>query len=195
METTSRDLSRSQDATVGYPHVTDIIALVRPMNFTPESALERGGHVHRACALLDGWGDGSGLDLFSLHPVLVPYVDAYRAWLLIWCPKFIAIEATVIHHGYRYQGRLDRVTDEEIWDIKCGPDISPSEGLQTSAYMRAFSPKSRRRFSLHLYPNGKYKVEEWKDRADFPVFLGLLGTHQWRIRHGLVSESRDRSKG
>ncbi len=161
------------------------------MDWTPEAALERGRLVHRACALLDGWGDGSGLDWSTLHPVLVPYVEAYQAWLLIWCPKFIAIEWNVVCWKYKYQGRLDRVTDEEIWDIKCGPDKHPSIGCQTSAYMRAFSPKVRRRFSLHLYPNGRYMVEEWKDRSDFPVFLSLLQTHQWRIRHGLVTASRD----
>jgi len=179
-----------------YPHVTDIIALVRNMAWTPEVALTRGRLVHRACALLDGWGDGSGLDYDSLHPVLKPYVDAYGSYVAVARPAFQAIEAEVIHTAYRYQGRLDRVTDEEIWDIKCGDSRHPATGLQLAAYERAyFKPhgiiRPIRRLAIHLLPTGRYFVEEYRDRADLPLFLGLLNIHQWRIAHGLYRESRD----
>ena len=174
-----------------YPHVTDIIALVRNMAWTPEYALERGRHVHRACALLDGWGDGSGLDLDSLHPVLVPYVDAYQLFCKAWMPTYIAIEKNVEHKRYRYQGRLDRLTPYEIFDLKCGGSRHAATGLQLSAYEKGYSEVPRRRFAVHLLPNGRFFVEEYRDRADWPVFLGLLNAHQWRVRHGLVAESRD----
>jgi len=178
-----------------YPHVTDVIALVRNMQWTPEYALERGRLVHRATALLDGWGDGSGLDYDSLHPVLKPYVDAWGSFMALTKPKFKAIETPVVHQAYRYQGRLDRVTDEEVWDIKCGPDKHPSTGFQLSAYERGYfkglRARPRRRLAIHLLPTGRYFVEEYKDRADFPLFLGLLNIHQWRTAHGLYRESRD----
>jgi len=182
------DLSEGQ----GFPHVTDIIAIVRNMAWTPEYALQRGGLVHAATVLVDGGGDGSGLYYDGLHPVLLPYVDAYQLFLKAWKPDYIAIERTVIHHKYRYQGRLDRATEREIFDIKCGPDKHPATGLQLSAYLAPLRTV-RRRFAIHLLPNGRYFVEEHKDRADWPVFLGLLQIHQWRVRHGLVAESRDTS--
>jgi len=168
-----------------FPHVTEILRLVRNMDFTPESALERGRHVHKACALLDGWGDGSGLDFENLHPVLVPYVDAYHSFREIRRPVYIAIEHKVEHQQYRYQGRLDRATEEDVYDLKCGSDVHPAEGLQLAAYERAYGRKHRRRFSIHLYPNGRFKVHEWKDRSNFSVFLALLNIHNWRIRHGI----------
>jgi len=171
-----------------FPHVTDVIALVRNMAFTPEFALERGRLVHRACALLDGWGDGSGLDWASLSPVLVPYVEAYAKWTKIAGIRWTDIEHTVINHKYRYQGRLDRVGDEDLADIKCG-DVHPSEGLQTAAYAACYRRKLRR-LTIHLYPNGRFKVEEWKDRADFPVFLGLLSAYQWQLKHSLIEPAQ-----
>jgi len=173
-----------------YPHVTDVIALVRNMQWTPEYALERGRHVHRACALLDGWGDGSGLDLDSLHPVLVPYVDAYQLFLKAWKPDYISIEAEVFHPKYSYVGRLDRATLTDIFDLKCGGDKHKATGLQLAGYEKAYGLKKRRRFAIHLLPTGRYFVEEYKDRADFPLFLGLLNIHQWRLKHGLFTESR-----
>jgi len=175
------------------PHVTDVIALVRPMNFTPELALQRGGLVHAATVLVDGGGDGSGLHYDGLHPVLVPYLDAYQLFLKTWKPTYIAIERTVIHHKYRYQGRLDRATHEDVFDIKCGGGRHPATGCQLAAYERAYRRTYRRRFAIHLLPTGRFFVEEYKDRADFAVFLGLLNAHQWRLRHGLVTTSRDTS--
>ncbi len=174
-----------------YPHVTDVIALVRPMNWTPESALERGRLVHRACSLLDGWGDGSGLDYESLHPVLKPYVDAYAEWKSIAKVWWTHIEKPIVVHKYRYQGRPDRVNPGKgiLVDIKCG-DSHPAIGLQLAAYSKPYDV-TMKRLSVHLYPNGRFKVHQWKDRADFPLFLGLLNIHQWRIKHGFVTDSRD----
>jgi len=176
-----------------FPHVTDVLKLVRNMDWTPEAALERGRKVHAATALLDGWGDGSGLYYDGLHPVLKPYVDAYMAWQEVTgLRKWNYIEHVFVHEKYRYQGRLDRVSIHEriIVDIKCGGDEHPSIGCQLSAYAKPFwLPLTR--LSLHLFPNGRFRVREWKDRADWPVFLGLLQAHQWRIRHGLVTTSRD----
>ena len=177
----------------GFPHVTDVLKLVRNLDWTPEAALERGRLVHTATALVDGGGDGSGLYYEGLHPVLVPYLDAYQLFLKAWKPDYLSIERTVIHHRYRYQGRLDRATHEDIYDIKCGPDKHPATGLQLAAYEKAYRRTPRRRFAIHLLPTGRYFVEEYKDRADWPVFLGLLNAHQWRVRHGLVTTSRDTS--
>jgi len=177
--------------TLDDPHVTDVIALVRDMQWTPEAALTRGRHVHTATVLVDGGGDGSGLDLDSLHPVLVPYVDAYQLFLKAFKPDYIAIESNVTHNQYRYQGRLDRATDTEILDIKCGGDRHPATGLQLAGYERAFGKRRRHRLALHLLPTGRYFVVEYKDRADFPLFLGLLNIHQWRLKYGLVTKGRD----
>jgi len=176
-----------------YPHVTKIIALVRNMDWTPEAALTKGRLVHRATALLDGAGDGSGLDYDSLHPILKPYVDAYVAWKELAGIFWTLIEEPIVVHKYRYQGRPDRVdakVDRIIVDLKCGPDQHPSIGLQLAAYEFFFRPKLER-LSVHLLPNGRFKVHEWKDRADFPLFLGLLNIHQWRIANGLYTGSRD----
>jgi len=177
-----------------YPHVTDVIALVRNMQWTPEYALERGRHVHKATAFMDGWNGSPGLDWSSLHPALVPYCEAYAEWRQRAGISWVHIEHSVVNHKYRYQGRLDRVTEEEVWDIKCGGDKHPSTGLQLSAYEKGYfkglRARPRRRLAIHLLPTGRYFVQEYKDRADFPLFLGLLNIHQWRLKYGLYRESR-----
>jgi len=173
-----------------FPHVTDVIALVRNMQWTPEYALERGRMVHKACALMDGWEGSLGLDFDSLHPVLVPYVEAYQLFLKAFKPDYIAIEANVKHMEYRYQGRLDRATETEVLDFKCGGDRHAATGLQLAGYERAFGKRRRHRLAVHLLPTGRFFIVEYRDRADFPLFLGLLNIHQWRLKYGLYRESR-----
>ncbi len=139
------------------------------------------------------------MDYDSLHPILKPYVDAYIEWKAIsGVEKWDYIEQEITHSKYHYQGRFDRasIRDGILADLKCGPDEHPSIGLQLAAYEGVLQGRrgvrgKLHRLSIHLLPNGRFKVHEWKDRADFPLFLGMLNIHQWRIKHGLYRESRD----
>jgi len=162
--------------------------MLREDNWSPEAALTRGRLVHRATEIIDK-EEGGGLDWPSLHPVLVPYCEAYLSFRQVFgfVPK--TIEEPVVNHKYRYRGTPDRVTDNILLDIKTGA-VHPVEGPQTAAYAECFRRKLRR-LTVHLMPNGKFTVQEWKDRADFPTFLACLQLFQWRIKHGFFTESRD----
>jgi len=183
METTSRDLSEGR----GFPHVTEILSILENHNWTPEFALERGRHVHKACALLDGWGDGSGLDWDTLDVAIRPYLEAYVSFKKLYQFEPGRIEERIMSHTYRYQGTPDRVNQKEIWEIKCGPP-RPVTGIQLAAYAKHFR-RTLLRYSVHLHPTGKFTVEKWKDPSDFSVFLAALNCWNWRIRNGCVTAS------
>jgi len=165
-----------------FPRVTDVCKLLENPNWVPESALMRGRYVHRACELLDGGGDNTGLDLDSLDPVLKLYLDAYISFKELYTFDPGRIEEGIISHTYRYQGTPDRVNEKEIWEIKCGPP-RPVTGIQLAAYAKHFR-RQLRRFSVHLYPTGRFTVEPWKDPSDFSIFLAALNCWNWRTKHG-----------
>jgi len=42
------------------------------------------------------------------------------------------------------------------------------------------------RGALQLFPDGKYKLHEFKDPSDFAVFLSLLNVYRFKERHSLL---------
>jgi hypothetical protein len=175
---------------VHYPSVTRIMDPIYDRK-APEYALERGRMVHKACALMDGWGDGSGLDLASLHPVLIPYVEAYSDYKRLTGFQPVAIEEPIICHKLRLGGTPDRYTmDATLLDLKCG-GVKGWEGIQLAAYERLLRSRWREngpakrivnRVTLHLFPNGRWKLEAWKDPSDWRVFAALMEVHNWKER-------------
>ena len=180
------------------PHVTGILAPLESWFGVPASVLEyasdRGRAVHLATQLLDE-GD---LDEDSIDPVIAPYLDAYRQFIADAAPEWHGIEEKVYHEQHGYAGMLDRrgvlrglkASPEAVIDIKAVAQVSPATGVQTAAYSEAApkTKKKRRRFALQLKPNGTYKLHEFAEPSDWPVFCSLNIVHQWRLRHGKLEK-------
>jgi hypothetical protein len=153
-----------------------------------ESAMQMGSNVHLLLELED---DGQ---LGEYAPEYEPYLTAYRAFKKDTKAQVVEIEKRVCSETYRFAGTLDRVMDlpgigRSILDIKSGSP-SPSHAIQTSAYQLAFNAPlsysnggAHNRFALYLNGEGKYKLEQHKDRRDRAVFLAALTMWWYKSEH------------
>jgi len=187
--------------TVEYPRVTAILSVVQDFSaISPERlahAAERGRAVHRAIWLLEGGGDGSGLDQRSLHPALIPYVDGYLQYKKATRFEVVERERLVISVRYRHAGRLDLLvggltstSSLDLIEIKTGEEDASHE-LQTAAYTEAWkemtgSKRSIPRWRLYLRPNGTaFPLRcENKVQDDLRYFLAIQQTYLWRKANG-----------
>lgn len=177
------------------PSVTQVLDKLANFASVPQALLaaakDRGTHVHAACHFFD---DGD-LDMSTVAP-------EYRGYLLAWerftaeCkPSWTHIEMPMYHARYGYAGTPDRIGDlthgdrrltRATVDIKTSEQDSPLWGLQTAAY-RALHDSSllSPRFTVQLRSDGRYRLLEWPDPADFSTFLALLNVRQFCERHKL----------
>lgn len=152
-------------------------------NFWTEYSRDRGTFVHKAIELYVG----GELDEESLHPVLLPYLIAFKSFmadtdfvpsemenphasdihLLAGTPDFIGV----------LNGKLSVV------DIKTG-EPGPAVRLQLAAYELLYG-KPLKRYSLHLMETGKYKLTCHDGRQDRAVFLAALSVYHWRKNHNI----------
>lgn len=182
---------------VEYPRVTVILSVVQDFSaISPERlahAAERGKAVHRAIWLMEAGGDGSGLAWDTVHPELVPYLEAYQAFKKGTGCKVLEKERLVISDRYRYAGRADLIVEglekhPDILDIKTGqPD--PAHGLQVAAYEWGYreTVNTKRMFGrcvLYLRDNGTYRLARHQKPTDFNVFLSCLQLFLWKREHG-----------
>ncbi len=160
------------------PGVTSVLSALHKFDGVSADVLaaaaERGTAVHLACELLD-LGD---LDEESVDPAIAGYVNGWRLFMAEKAPVWDRIEAKCFHKIHRYAGTLDRAGvmdgDEWIVDIKTAAASHPVWGVQTAAYANALDKPKARRGTVQLRPDGKYRLIEWKDRTDWPVFASLL---------------------
>lgn len=143
--------------------------------FTDESRA-RGTAVHEAVF----YDIHSDLHVESLHKTIQPYVEAWFRFKrdCDFVPKTELCEARMYHPLHGYAGTPDLVGilngRPVLIDIKTGD--CPTARYQTAAYrefprVRAISPD---RFSLRLFPDGRFKLSDHKNPNDFHVFLEAL---------------------
>lgn len=146
-------------------------------------ARDRGTAVHSACEYYDQ-GD---LDMESLDPVLVPFVETYQRFLTETGAKVLEIEKEVVVEDLGYVGHYDRVYDIDayLWltDIKSGAPAN-WHGVQLAAY-RNGGGLQYRRAGLYLNPPS-YKFVPYTDRADFQIFKAALTIYQTRQAWKLI---------
>jgi hypothetical protein len=116
-------------------------------------AKDRGTDIHRAAEAL-ALGES-----FEIDPALMPYVERFREWLDLHCPRFLMAEAPVYNTTWGYAGTCDGLLELPsmpgvtfIYDMKTtehGPDAVtrggnpknrppfPEVALQLCAYARA----------------------------------------------------------
>ena len=183
------------------PRVTTILSTIFPITIDPARlvlAQQRGTAVHRACELLDGGGDGSGLDVESLDPSWKPYVAAYQRFLTDTGFRVTDIETPVRSVRYGYTGTPDRVGlldgKPVLLDLKTGVPW-PTVALQTAAYAEAWKEQSRertlrRRAALYLRADATYGLTFCEDREDFKRFTACLVLYRWLAKEGKDGDRR-----
>ena len=174
---------------IKYPNVTNILNPLTDLSSVHPDILARacefGGHVHLACELYDH----GNLDVDSLDPGLVPYLNGWKMFLDACKPKFAQVEERVFSERYRYAGTLDRagIMDgkKSIIDIKSGLHY-PATGPQTVAYTKALEEmtgfRAVRRYTVQLSPDN-FKLIQHADKNDFNIFLSCLNIHNYLESH------------
>lgn len=183
---------------VRLPSVTQVLKpLYNFAGIDPEvlrAKAELGTAVHRACELLDN--DDLDEESDDGRAALVPiagYLAGYKLFKAEKRLSIIANEKRMHHPVHRYAGQIDRsyAMGGHVWDVdlKSTVSMSPIVGLQTAAYTEMFRAHGRknpaRRGALQLFPEGRYKLHEFTDPADFSVFLSLLTVQRFKERHAL----------
>lgn len=191
------------------PSVTQIIAPLRPdLTMIPPDVLERkralGVAVHLACQL----DDDDELDEDALDDELRPYLAGWRKFKADTGAVILMNEQRLHHPTLGYAGTLDRLAELRMhagapWliDLKTSADPLPSYGVQTAGYdaligahergpmSEAFAElfarigvpsAGRRRGTVHLRPDGTYRLHEYKNPNDEAAFRACLSLHHWK---------------
>jgi len=172
-----------------YPSVTTVLDSLTDLSFVNTDLLERaskfGTAVHRATELYDN----NQLDMDSLDPELLPYLEAWDNFLLDYRPEILSIEQRIASM-YGYAGTLDRYVAikgvRAVIDIKSGTTVPKYTGLQLAAYAQAITEgggQVSHRYAVHLQPF-KYKVLPYRCKNDFTTFKCALNLHRWSQQNG-----------
>lgn len=186
---------------VRVPSVTQIISMIKPdFSAIPSHILnakrDLGTAVHFACEL-DSKGE---LDEESTSPKVMAYVKAWRKFQRDTSCIIDANEQQLYHKNLRFAGTLDlrcRIRTEHeantgpwILDFKTCVDPHPSFGVQLAGYETLvkdncddYISKPVRRGTLHLEPDGRYRLHEYRNPADAATFMACLTIHQWHAKH------------
>lgn len=178
-----------------YPRVSYILGRARGNSFAGVSAQvlaaarDRGRAVHAAIELLNR----GELDEASLHPIVKPYVDSYRAWAAILRPETDASERTMVSERHCFGGRCDwtgRLTASKqaktrwIIDFKSGAP-QPTDPLQTAAYWQLATEQGEHkgtllRASLYVHNDGRPATfVPHNNPSDLAVFLAYRTICGW----------------
>lgn len=159
--------------------VTQVLTLagrIESQWFTPEAAA-RGSAVHAWTEAFDR-GEEQALPAEWLG-----YAEAYVRFVAEVRPRFEAIELEV--HGDRLDvsGRVDRVCGHlfggpAVLDIKTGA-AADWHGQQLAGY--SLMTRKRRRWTLHLRPDGDYRLREHVDPLDYRRFEYDVARAQKRV--------------
>lgn len=175
------------------PSVTRIVAIAAPMPWMAPEQLERARQRGKDVHLLTQLYDEDDLDLESVDPELMPYLEAWQTFLANTGFKAGEIEKMVAHPRHRYAGTFDRVgtmprAGKTLVDIKSGAPV-PGTALQTAGYAEAYNvtvPVAERiksRLAVHLKGDGSYLALRYRDTTDISVFLNALGVLKWKEKH------------
>jgi len=170
------------------PNVTTILqrAGLVDLSHVPQETLDYksdlGKKVHKTTELFDK----RTLNKEKLHPTLQGYLNAWMkfCWEMKFIPGEDFIEWKHFHPLYKYAGTVDRIgtiLDQYISqvDIKSGVPM-PHYAYQSAAYSELWNygkPKKdqvKKRYAVYLFPDGIYKLHEYKDKDDLRIFYAAL---------------------
>lgn len=163
-----------------------------------QAAADRGTQAHRATEL-----DDIGILAYErLDPELVPYVDAWRAFVAETGFEVEAIELRRCHPVWRYATTLDRVGilngKRAVVELKTTAALHPWVALQTAGQLEAYNATAEsraahatQRWAVRLGPDGRYQCQQYSNTNDWPVFLACLTRRRWMQEHGLMPKDED----
>jgi hypothetical protein len=159
-------------------------------DFYTEEGRKKGKAIH---ALVEYYVKGE-LDSTSIHPLIIPYFEGFKAFLKETEFKVLSSEDIVFDEIYNYAGKVDLVGRWKQFpgiinlDIKTGsiPEFTP---LQLAAYQIKYGGH---RFCLQLKPNATYNLsKEYTDPNDIKIFRAIVATVNWKIQHGLIDIEKE----
>ena len=145
---------------------------LQDLNKIPVSVLvnarNRGIAVHDVC---EKWELGT-LREELVHPEVVPYLTAFKAWHSEYHPTLVFSEKVVYSQTHNFAGKLDRVYDLHgniIVDLKTTSAVDKAYGLQTMFYALATEEqediKIKGRMIVQLKKDATFKVYDCENPA------------------------------
>jgi hypothetical protein len=182
---------------VRVPCVSDILQEGGFVDFSyvPTTTLNRsmdfGSDVH----LMTKYYDLGTLDLETLHPNLMPYLEGYKKFLKENDIKFKPEEVEIPMYSkvWKFAGTPDRfrIFNGKLYELKSGVML-PSAKLQSAAYAVLVEEnicKIKERLGVQILPND-YKMFPYKDTTDKGVFLGAVLGYHFRQKHNLLKKEK-----
>lgn len=173
------------------PSVTQIIRPLEAYYRLDQTMLrpyaERGTAVHQLTEIYDLTGEPDPL----MNPDLAGYLLAWLDFRKDFGFTPIATEHRFYHEELLYCGTIDRVGvlrgNLAILDIKTSTKLGPAIGVQLSGYQHGYDPEGKEgvthRYAVQLAGDGTYRVQEYKDNLDWPVFVGMRALHSWTEKY------------
>lgn len=173
------------------PSVTQVIGSLYDFRYvdpaTLAAAAEFGTAVHRLCELFDL----DNLDMDSVSPALLPYLDAWRRFLAETRATVLEVEKRYCHSNMGYAGTIDRLLSigrrPVLADIKAVSRLNPAVGIQLAGYQGLLAANTGHvqvdRAAVQLCGDGTYRFMMYRDPMDWPVFVSLLTLNTWRKKH------------
>jgi hypothetical protein len=181
---------------VRLPGVTEILSAAGVIDASvyPRGGeyMQRGTDVHTLADMLDQGDEDGVAQVLDLRPDLVPYLDAWRLYLVRSQVEIVEVELPVASATYRYAGRLDRVVrcpagvpGLAVLDIKTG-HAQRWAGPQTAAYAQAYWEMSGQlvvsRRVVELRPDGTFRETQCLSPDDWRVFSSAAYLWHWRAK-------------
>lgn len=143
-----------------------------------EAAAERGNAVHKGAEALDKAGTA------AIAEEYLPYLSAYKSFLLDYNPSWDMIEQAMYHPEHRYAGTVDRYGqlggEAVLVDIKTTYTVyKPLCRAQLNLYRFVLIARGfpvHKMYILHLKRDGTYKLIPME--IDDPLAFALITIHK-----------------
>lgn len=174
-----------------YPSVTKIL---QALGLTPDYSTissvyaDRGKAVHKALEYVDK----GTLDQETLDPRLLPYVSAYRRFVLESGYRSLYWELPMYHENLGFAGTPDKIGYLNgrvgILDIKTSRTVDHSADLQLCGYSVLYNasyPQSPSTFKyvLQLTEDWKWNlITKYSDTLD-AMWMSALDLYKWKVKY------------
>lgn len=170
--------------------VTQILNNVGLVNYDgiPQETLDHKAAIGTAAHAACHYFDESDLDMETLDPEVLPYVQAWERFRseTDFVPELIEHRGIATIDGIEYGFTLDRIGQfnghPTLIEIKCTAGVEVSWGSQCAAYalaMKAEYPKLFR-LAVHLKPNATYSLVPLNDIRDYQIFRSALAIETYK---------------
>lgn len=169
---------RLPDGTV-IPSVSEILRFMSReiyggiTQWTLDNAADRGTRVHKACEVLDKWGE------VECEPDIEPQVRAYVKFCNDYKPQWDSVERAVCNTELGYAGTIDRGgrmnSKKVLVDIKAQEQIKkPLVNAQVNGYNQIYGAEEL--YCLQLKKDGTYRLHSID--LDVSEFMACLTLHK-----------------